>query len=1058
MASGSLKDTVKALNVAFSSPSGIQSASPISPELKRALEAYLVKYGNIDDDDSERLQEELRGLHSKTVSQDPRKRALFLAVLRQLRPAILGESRLEEWWHLEIKPALDGVAQKRTVIEDAQDFLLGILVYDEETEGVRERAKTSARFRQKLLDAYLAKTVVATDKDEVVSPENEFVARQLEDVIVAFGRKKPKDLLHAIDDLVVKTETRLQALSLLCAVLRHQPPHLYLVAQTPLIEHLLKCLMNDTSTTAISIALTCLIMFLPHIPSSIAEHLPRLFLIYSRILCWEKFSPSSTDAQRNAVTDDRMATDETKRPYGSNIGVDETWDTVSSSFESAESTTPELMHYFTYLYGLYPLNFMSYIRKPRKYLKNVEFPGADDFDLDQAVIRRRTEQFRQCHLLHPNFYNTTLEEELSENHWLMADAADVVAECTSLCLAITSTPVSPGPPPVSSLPALPPPHSSKPPTLPASPSPEDLPQRMLANLSEAVSPKSSYLNSATDYRPQSSWRNTQSTAAASQGTEPDSPTLGPLNARSEADSGPGNGSRRGSRISYKSSLGVATSDTLSLDNLPQPGASGALRTPAVRPGPPTESNIAYLQREVMLLRNDLNFERYLKQQHLSHIGQLQRKHIKEATVEAETMNLINTNRALSKKLADANRFNETLKKETTTGRNQSKKFEAELSSKVRSLREEQKLRKANEDNLRLQLQKAQNDCEALLRLQVEFEARELLSQQKLKTLELDLEQLEKLRREVRELRDRVHVYERRDLDYLQAKEEAEALRGELDTANLIAQSQDQERERSKRAFSNKIAELESRIQPVNGHIPPHVQAQIDSTIQLARARYDSLKKTYTRLLHKYTELEMELQELKGEQAAARGLRVTPSFDHEDDRSSSMFASHNSLGVGSANQTASPFQRHQGLLDINMDKNDYLDIDSHSPPSSAFGGPSQSFPSQRPHRYEAFQARPPPSSPSKSEGSAIDPNMLQSWNATPPLTSSEIVQDSSRSAFSVESGSHKSDRSKSKIQPKSEVRVYGRGGAQNIKMKTKDEEKAAAKPQKSGVLRGLKGIM
>ena len=33
-----------------------------------------------------------------------------------------------------------------------------------------------------------------------------------------------------------------------------------------------------------------------------------------------------------------------------------------------------------------------------------------------------------------------------------------------------------------------------------------------------------------------------------------------------------------------------------------------------------------------------------------------------------------------------------------------------------------------------------------------------------------------------------------------------------------------------------------------------------------------------------------------------------------------------------------------------------------------------------------------------------------------------------------------------------------GGAQNIKMKAKEDDKAPVKPQKSGVLRGLKGIM
>ena len=117
------------------------------------------------------------------------------------------------------------------------------------------------------------------------------------------------------------------------------------------------------------------------------------------------------------------------------------------------------MTYFTYLYGLYPLNFVSYIRKPRRYLKNVDFPSSDAFDLDQTVIRSRTDQFRQMHLLHPNFYNMTVEEELIDPKWPKMDPADVVGECQALCVynkPMFSALASPTPPPTAKLPDVPP--------------------------------------------------------------------------------------------------------------------------------------------------------------------------------------------------------------------------------------------------------------------------------------------------------------------------------------------------------------------------------------------------------------------------------------------------------------------------------------------------------------------------------------------------------------------------------------------------------------------------
>ena len=94
---------------------------------------------------------------------------------------------------------------------------------------------------------------------------------------------------------------------------------------------------------------------------------------------------------------------------------------------------------------------------------------------------------------------------------------------------------------------------------------------------------------------------------------------------------------------------------------------------------------------------------YLKSQHLTHIGQLQRKHIKEATAEADTQNLINTNRTLKSKLAKMNEQYAQLKKETLTSRSQSKKWEGELSGKVRSYRDDQKVWQGEEESLRFEL-------------------------------------------------------------------------------------------------------------------------------------------------------------------------------------------------------------------------------------------------------------------------------------------------------------------------------------------------------------------
>lgn len=122
----------------------------------------------------------------------PDKHDAFVSVLRQLRPAITAESRLNEWWDLVIRPTIDAIGHRRDAIEDARGFLLGVMVFDAEDDKSGASARLSASFTQKLLDAYLWRTRVSTEDGNLASPEDEFVAHELETVLVAYGRKKPK--------------------------------------------------------------------------------------------------------------------------------------------------------------------------------------------------------------------------------------------------------------------------------------------------------------------------------------------------------------------------------------------------------------------------------------------------------------------------------------------------------------------------------------------------------------------------------------------------------------------------------------------------------------------------------------------------------------------------------------------------------------------------------------------------------------------------------------------------------------------------------------------------
>jgi hypothetical protein len=184
-----MRDTIKALTAAFSAAT---IPYPLPDELCATIESFLERYDDIDDHDSQRFHEELYALYLRHVANSPEKRGAFLATLRLLQPAITGEARLTAWWNSALRPVIDGIGHKKHEIEDARAFLQDVLVYDPQEDKDGEQAHLSRLFTTRMLDAYLARTNVPSSPENAVSPENEFVAHELESVLVAFGRRMPK--------------------------------------------------------------------------------------------------------------------------------------------------------------------------------------------------------------------------------------------------------------------------------------------------------------------------------------------------------------------------------------------------------------------------------------------------------------------------------------------------------------------------------------------------------------------------------------------------------------------------------------------------------------------------------------------------------------------------------------------------------------------------------------------------------------------------------------------------------------------------------------------------
>ncbi|KAJ4379729.1 hypothetical protein N0V86_004911 [Didymella sp. IMI 355093] len=1048
-----MKDAVKALDNTFGAP---DVPYPLPDELCTTIQAFLDRYDDIDDQDSQRFHEDLHSLYQRHVAEDAAKHGAFLSALRLVRPALIGEARLTVWWNLVLKPTIDGIGHTRQKIEDARDIVQSMLVYDAEEDQTGEHARLSKLFTKRIIDAYLVRTDVSASPENAVSPENEFIANELESVLIAFGRKMPKLLLSALDELFVQKQYRLQALVLLSAFVRLQPPHLHLVLHTQLLQHLEKCLLIDTSTVVMELALVVLIMLLPHICGSLTSdhHLPKLFLIYTRILCFDKLSRSEDQSAEREP--DEKEYDDSEEEEEADSENDQAWEQLQPA-EGEEGGSPTLMHYFTFLYGLFPLNFMNFIKKPRKYLKLLNFPGARDFDLDQQLIYSRTEPYRTVHLLHPNMFTTTIEEELSENRWLKSDPADVVTECMDLCVAVSASLEDPGPPPTTKLPPVPP--------LPEVPAEFALDEP--GNDLEV------------------SWRNTQSTMFVPPGDAPDVLETADMPPRSKSIA---------SAKSFKSASPLLkTHDMMDSPTLPpakeslkqnllgastassqrrvnaQPSLDSFARSAAGTISPPHphvdfhNQTMSSLQREIMLLRNDLNFERYLKLQHLSHIGQLQRKHIREAAAEADTQNLINTNKTLKARLTKANELYNQLKKETLQSRNHSKKWENELNSKVRVYRDSEKTWHSEEESLRFELQRTQSDYEHLKKIVEKAEAEQLRAEQRTRALEYELEDYSTLRNELETAQQKVLEYEEQAQGLHGLIQERNDLRNDLEIANMRLDSREAERERSISAYERRIITLEQQVQATErsagppGQLPASVQQMLDSALAASQAKLQSLKRAHQSLAAQHTDLQLKYQDLEAEHQAALGRFEIHERTGHHEYAQSQLSRSSSLREG--NHYGS---RHPPPLStepsINEEGEYFSDVHSPTSPTTAFSPVAQrparldSMPS---HGSQRSQRSPPGPSMYPAFGGALHPDLYEPQVLA---RTNAAAQSSAKSSFSVDTEGSGSRGEKEKVEPKSEVRVYGRGGAQNIGKKVKDKEQKKSSSSKTGGFRGLRGIM
>ncbi|KAG6298808.1 hypothetical protein E4U45_004862 [Claviceps purpurea] len=864
-----LKDLSKAINNFLNEPS-----LPLPESLLSNINTFLQDLEEHNDAAAEQLQGTLLLTFDKRVKENSQSAGPWIAIIRRVLPVLRTPERILPWFDV-CMGILDEPDVDKCVVDETVAALMGIVTLIDESKAPLAGDTVAKPVIHGLMELWMKHFYPALLDGHPASEHNERLVRHS---LSNFGRKRPKELFSVIDGYFVQKIYRKSALRFLCDFIQGQPPHLHQVLDTPLFSDLLLCLQQDTSTTIASAALTTLIMLLPHMPSSSVPHLPALFSVYGRLLFWDR---------------------EHARPIASAYGDGGTGDEAMSRWEVAtfdaevdDQVIAHLPHYFTILYGLYPINFMDYIRKPQRYMRHANASGADDLEVQPTEMRHRSERFRQNHLLHTNFYSLTIDSEKTDlSRWIKSEAAEVVAECMGLCLETDMY------------------HFADLSTAILEPGAVHVGRNVDYDTTDGSREDDALLNGSSSKH--DSWRSdpTASDSVSSNQTRATVKRRSTQSSiRSQGQSGdgeaslPDTGSPILAPVSYhdplqdliesnkaiKSGLhqplandstpslvvskdepvsdGAPTENLSSTDAAPPPPLSLDAPLPTSMTESPSQQ-VAHLQKLVLLLQNDLSFERYLKQQHMAHIGDIRRKQMSEAATEAETQNLIIMNRNLKSRFEDAKKSEMQAKKESERSRAIAKKWEAKLADKLKTLRDESQRAHGNLEALQKEVDECKSERDKLRKLLCAAEVKEVHFRQTMQSLEMDGTQVESLKLEVQRLTQSERDHQAREHEREKTMRSAAEARNEVEQYRMKLTALESDMHRTQKLFQAQIKALQAQLSEALGeHERPVASSSlaIETALAASRAKQAELQKQYSLLMRKYTVLQSSLLDMQSE--------------------------------------------------------------------------------------------------------------------------------------------------------------------------------------------------
>ncbi|KAJ6455704.1 hypothetical protein C8R45DRAFT_881137 [Mycena sanguinolenta] len=807
------------------------------------------------------LEEQLHQLHSDVVDHASLHHTqVFLAVLHYLLPILPAVSIISSWFDLVLRPALREPKLPASAINHAKELVVSALRKDD-----NRYPEKIAEFRCRLLDLYLHDAFNESSGDDVLEwAELDDLQREkktrwksnLEEILLKYGQERPADLMTEINSHFATPSSRLQLLILMnvyTSVPSFQSFAAVLAAH-PLMSTLLHSLLLDKSSTLCTIGLTIVVKLLPIFAVAACEDLkallPRLLTILARVLCWKERAPQATShSADDAEPQVEQKLEQELEDTGPTLFLrdDLSWEVLQQSFDTGSSSIPSPRRYYTLLYYLFPCNVLRFLRNPVMYLNsyNVECPYTVNWEtaLDEQKIRSKSQTLLRTHVCHPLIIFRDAADELARpDFWAEYDVARITSE--SIMLDIRNTAMG-------------------------------LRERYdtrgsMASRRDVGTPS---LSGSDD-----GGRTPMHTMALSSDTHI---SLEDIFATSVA----------------KPSFNTATDPAA-----PQWPGSIFLSTPSspVRPvqslsappltapdGDTIPSHIAQaisgLQREVLRLRSELNFELWLSRENVKHIGRLYQDRILSRDAEVERQGLYNKLRNYRSQVTRLETELRTHKESASATKERYADWNTELQTKLQDFRDQKK----SWINEATTLRTADKEAKAL------FEAQGTL----LANATKDVFALQTQQKESQHKIDRLHDYERQieqhvkvqrlwDADFAKFNErgeQMELMKAQYQQMELRLQSYEgtqTELDENARVYRRQIQALEAQLLQAKRKAEKPSRRPEDIAAFVAEKKV--LQDTNAQLTEENTTLREELEDmtamveiLKGQVSGRRGLVSDP---------------------------------------------------------------------------------------------------------------------------------------------------------------------------------------